>query len=231
VPTYPYISGQAAVLGAFAQLKKNFPPKVDADYLKRFAIAPANESYIISILRFLDLIDGDEGARRDENVEFFYGTDEAFQSGLEKRVREAYANLFDEMGNDALTADKTALAHWFRTSDKTSDLVGQRQASTFQTLAALAGHGDVPTARTSKTKKPAEATSAAKKPPVKESVAPKGSSKKANDDATKDRGGNSEQPKGSDVGLTVRIEVNLPPGGDAKTYDAIFASIKKHLMS
>jgi hypothetical protein len=152
VATYPYISGQAAVLGAFAQLKKNFPAKVDADYLKRFAIAPANESYIISILRFLDLIDGDEGARRDENVEFFYGTDEAFQSGLEKRVREAYANLFDEMGSDALTADKTALAHWFRTSDKTSDLIGQRQASTFQTLAALAGHGDVPTARASKTK-------------------------------------------------------------------------------
>lgn len=36
---------------------------------------------------------------------------------------------------------------------------------------------------------------------------------------------------GQDVGLTVRIEVNLPPGGDADTYDAIFASIKKHLMS
>ena len=33
------------------------------------------------------------------------------------------------------------------------------------------------------------------------------------------------------VGLTVRIEVNLPPGGDAQTYDAIFASIKKHLMT
>jgi len=26
-------------------------------------------------------------------------------------------------------------------------------------------------------------------------------------------------------------QVNLPPGGDANTYDAIFASIKKHLMS
>jgi hypothetical protein len=36
---------------------------------------------------------------------------------------------------------------------------------------------------------------------------------------------------GQEVGLSVRIEVNLPPGGDADTYDAIFASIKKHLMS
>lgn len=38
-------------------------------------------------------------------------------------------------------------------------------------------------------------------------------------------------PESSGVGLTVRIEVNLPPGGDASTYDAIFASIKKHLMT
>jgi hypothetical protein len=36
---------------------------------------------------------------------------------------------------------------------------------------------------------------------------------------------------GQDVALTVRIEVNLPAGGDDDTYDAIFASIKKHLMS
>jgi len=33
-----------------------------------------------------------------------------------------------------------------------------------------------------------------------------------------------------DVGLTVRIEVNLPPDGNSETYDAIFASINKHLM-
>jgi hypothetical protein len=41
----------------------------------------------------------------------------------------------------------------------------------------------------------------------------------------------SQVNNGQDVCLTVRIEVNLPPGGDADTYDAIFASIKKHLMA
>ena len=40
-----------------------------------------------------------------------------------------------------------------------------------------------------------------------------------------------DEKNGQGVGLTVRIEVNLPPGGDAGTYDAIFASIRKHLMS
>jgi hypothetical protein len=69
---YPYTSGQSAVTQTFAQLRRGFPTKVDAGYLQRFNIAPANESYIISILRFLELIDED-GGRKDENSKFFYG--------------------------------------------------------------------------------------------------------------------------------------------------------------
>src|SRR3954447_21358398 len=147
VPTYPYTSGQGAVAQTFARLRKGFPAKVDAGYLQRFGIATANESYIISILRFLDLIDEDGGSR-DKNTDFFFGGDEVFKPGLEKRLRDAYSQLFDEMGDDALTAERDALTNWFRAADKTSALVGQRQASTFQTLAALAGHGDVPASRT-----------------------------------------------------------------------------------
>jgi hypothetical protein len=115
---------------------------VDAGYLQRFGIAPANESYIISILRFLGLIN-EEGDRRDENADFLFGGDEVFKPGLEQTVRGAYSQLFDEMGDDALTAERDALTNWFRASDKTSSLVGQRQASTFQTLVALGGYGEV----------------------------------------------------------------------------------------
>jgi hypothetical protein len=32
------------------------------------------------------------------------------------------------------------------------------------------------------------------------------------------------------VGLTVRIEVNLPANGDQETYDRIFRSIRKNLI-
>jgi hypothetical protein len=61
--------------------------------------------------------------------------------------------VFDEMGDSALSAERGDLTHWFRAADKTSDLVGQRQASTFQTLAALAGHGELPSTRGRATKK------------------------------------------------------------------------------
>jgi hypothetical protein len=97
VPTFPYTSGQGAVGQTFAQLRKGFPPKVDAGYLKRFGIASANESYIIAILRFLEVIN-DDGERREETTEFFFAGDDGFKAGLEKRLRDAYSQVFDEMG-------------------------------------------------------------------------------------------------------------------------------------
>jgi hypothetical protein len=133
------------------------------------------------------------------------------------------------MGEDAFIAERDALTNWFRASDKTSALVGQRQASTFLTLAALAGHGNVPTRRSVSVSKNAAQSSARPKAP-KPKATTASSSKAATEGGSKSTGGSGATAT-SDVGLTVRIEVNLPPGGDANTYDAIFASIKKHLMS
>jgi hypothetical protein len=236
VPNYPYSSGQTAVVQAIAQLRKGFPGKVDAGYLQRFQIAPANESYIISILRFLGLVD-EEGNRVEDSTGYFFGNDDTFRPGLETAVRDKYAQLFDEMGDAALTASKDDLTHWFRHADKTSELVGQRQAATFLTLAAMAGHGEVPTVRgTGSRKGTAAAGDATKKTTAKKAAPPKKTVETPGDGGGSGNGGGSGDGKrktqnGEDVGLTVRIEVNLPPGGDADTYDAIFASIKKHLMS
>lgn len=231
MPNYPYISGQGALVGAFTQLRKGFPAKVDAGYLQRFNIAPANESYVISILRFLGLIDED-GSKVEDNTHYFYGNDEAFKEGLENTLRTAYSQLFGEMGDAALEADKSNLAHWFRASDKTSDLVGNRQASTFQTLAALAGHGELSARATAATKKSAAAPNGTAKKTTTKKAAKKAAEPPADGDGGAGGGdGKVKLQNGQDVGLTVRIEVNLPPGGDADTYDSIFASIKKHLMS
>jgi hypothetical protein len=35
----------------------------------------------------------------------------------------------------------------------------------------------------------------------------------------------------NDFGLTVRIEINLPAGGDQQTYDRIFKSIRENLLN
>jgi hypothetical protein len=232
LPNYPYISGQSGLVQAVTQLRKGFPPKIDAGYLQRFNIAPANESYVISIVRFLGLIDED-GNKVEDNAQYFYGNDESFKSGLEAALRSAYSQLFDEMGDSAFAADRADLTHWFRASDKTSDLVGQRQASTFQTLAGLAGHGEVPVARVNSGKKAANGTRGAARKATAGSATPRKqvATPTPKADPQNVSGATGRAQISHDVGLTVRIEVNLPPGGDSDTYDAIFASIKKHLMS
>lgn len=223
MPTYPYIPAPGAVVKAFEQLRKSFPGKVDAPYLKRNKIAASNESYLIGVLRFLGLID-EEGNRQDGRVEFFYGSEEKFQAGVDALLRDAYKQLFDEMGDDVFSRSREDLGHWFRSADKTTELVGKRQAATFHALAALAGHTDMPQSRpSSSASKPrsAEPRRRTSETARKEAVGPKPSTEVTTSHAVHSR---------SDVGLTVRIEVNLPAGGDADTYDAIFASIKRNLI-
>lgn len=228
MPNYPYISGQKALVAAFNQLRKSFPSKVDAGYLKRFKIAPSNESYVINILRFLNLV-SEDGTQDSDKTAYFFKGDADFNAGLEGSIRQAYADLFSEMGDGAITASRDELMQWFRGADKTTDLVGGRQASTFRTLLALAGHGDPPVA--------SEATSRPNGGRSRESAKRKTTPRSA---PKPPAGGGAEDqlpPKPLEhnapqkMGLTVRIEVNLPVGGDADTYDSIFASIRKHLIS
>lgn len=224
MPTYPYTSGAQAVVKTLDQLRKSFPAKVDAAYLQRFQIAPSNESYVIGIIRFLGLID-DEGNRQDDKIDFFHGSDVKFQAGMDALLREAYAELFAEMGEEAYKSERDSLGYWFRGADKTSDLVGKRQAGTFLALASSAGKAEAAPARTSASTPRPRAASPAIGSTIKKAKA----SKATTSDATTP----VQVPPGdtrTDVGLTVRIEVNLPAGGDADTYDAIFASIKRHLI-
>ena len=90
MPNYPYASGQSAIVQTFSQLRKGFPSKVDAGYLQRFNIAPSNESYIISILRFLGLIE-EGGNRVEDTTGYFFSNDDSFKSGLEGTLRTAYS--------------------------------------------------------------------------------------------------------------------------------------------
>lgn len=55
-------------------------------------------------------------------------------------------------------------------------------------------------------------------------------------DSQKDAISGAEKPAvgtsslGGVVGLTVRVEINLPAGGNKETYDAIFKSIRENLI-
>ncbi len=206
-----------------AYLRKNFPATVTSETVKKFGLAPQNESYIINALQFIGIID-QEGKRTEPGHQVFLLGDDEFPKAFEGLLRAAYSDLFETRAEDAWTMTKPQLTGYFRATDKTSEIIGSRQAGVFVMFRALAGHE--PSAETA-TAKPANMKSKQPKPKaatVKQSKAagaekPKGPIVDVN-------GGNSRR----DMALTVRIEINLPAGGSKETYDNIFKSIRANLI-
>lgn len=222
--SHPYISGAGNITQMIGFLRKNFPTTVTSDTVKKLGLASKNESYVINVLQFLGLID-EQGKRIDAGHEVMTKHDESeFQSAFEGIVKKAYSDLFDLRGDDAWTMNKDQLIGYFRSADKTSDVIGSRQAGVFVALRELAGHVTEQSQATPKTK----AASTAK---------PKGPAKKAKpveqktQDQVVDQAASSPPLKTQkgDIALTVRIEINLPAEGTQETYDAIFKSIKANL--
>jgi hypothetical protein len=221
--THPYISGGGSLAAAINQFRKTFPTSVTAETLKKLNIAPNNESYLINILRFIGVIDDDGNRTAAAQTTFSKHQDEEFHRAFEGLIKTAYKELFELHGDEAWKLDEDALISFFRNTDSTSAVVGKRQAGTFEALASFAGHGEAPLPKTGKAK-----TGSNDKP-----AKPKAKTATVSPAAPTPNppSGNTDPPAQSPVGLTVRIEVNLPAGGDQETYDRIFRSIRENLLN
>lgn len=210
---HPYSPTPGGITAAITQFRNSFPPTVNAETLRQLAIAPKNESYVINVLRFIGAIDKD-GRQTEKAATVFYQSGAEFQKSFEEMIKVAYKHLFALYKDEAWKLSPDKLVSFFRSKDKTTALVGKLQAATFQLLAGLGGHGAVaesPATKTSSKTKPAR--------PKAEKMKPNGAPP------------TREQKGARDFGLTVRIEVNLPPAGDQETYDRIFRSIRENLLN
>jgi len=213
--SHPYIPSAGILVQSFSQFRKMFPAHVDAETLKKLHIAPNNESVIISTLRFLGFLDEEGNKTTRANDIFLKHKDRDFEPALGEAVKEAYSKLFNELGDEPWSASRSTLISFFRISDETSELTAKRQAITFETLSSLSGHRETPSGKVSGVSKDKKLTK-------------------------KDKSGKSQNNKGTDpgegklppdIGLTVRVEINLPASGDQETYDRIFQSIRKNLLN
>jgi hypothetical protein len=215
---HPYAS-PGAVTAAVNQFRKSFPVTISADTLRKLSIAPNNESYVINTLRFIGAIDS-EGNKTEKATNTFNQHElAAFQKAFGEMVKTAYVELFKLHSDAAWGLQPDSLISFFRTNDQTSDTVGRRQASTFQALAGLAGH---------------EETSAPQKQSTKPKDAKHGNAKVSVREPHRsigDKVTSTGSVQQKEVGLTVRIEVNLPAAADQKTYDMIFRSIRENLLN
>ncbi|MGP1253418.1 MAG: DUF5343 domain-containing protein [Kiloniellales bacterium] len=221
---HPYISSGGPLVQAITQFRKSFPSTVDASTLKKLGIASNNESYLINIFKFLNLIN-DESAKTDKAAKaFVIHKDEDFQKAFSEIVSSAYSELFELHNQDAWTLDDESLITYFRQTDESTEIVGKRQALTFKALAGLSGKRELSTPRTTSPKKSSGDTP--KKPAVEKKTKARSAASQQENIVT------PFEPKSHDpgFGLTVRVEINLPADGSQATYDRIFKSIRENLI-
>lgn len=219
---HPYIPASGYLVQVINYFRKSPPATVTSDTLKKLGFAPKNESYVLNILRFLELID-QEGNKTELASKIFSQHDNtAFSKEFGKLVMKAYNDLFELHRDNAWSLGTDALITFFRSSDETTALVGKLQASTFRLLAAFSGHGEIPKPKAS-TSKPSADT------PKKKAAKTKATSTKEPISLSADQTNSGRRI--NNVGLTVRVEVNLPADGDQETYDRIFRSIRENLLN
>lgn len=230
---HPYMSGTAGLIKAVQQLRRSFPAQVTADTLKKLGIAPNNETYVLNILRFVGVLDA-ESKKDSRAASVFNKHDDAeFQGGFAALVEAAYAGLFDLYGDSAWSLPADKLIAYFRNTDHTSAIVGRRQASTFQALAALSGQTDE-TARSApqKIKRSESAPVKAAKPSKTKPVVMPASSSEVPTTSIEPLPTSAKPAQSSGgMALTVRVEINLPASSDQETYDRIFKSIRENLLN
>lgn len=214
----------------FLQFRKMFPAKVDASTLQKLSLAPKNEAAVINTLKFLGFLDDDCKKTNHANETFLKHNDDEFSVALAERVQTAYSEIFENFGAAAWETDRETLISFFRVHDETSPITATRQAITYETLASLSGHREAIQVRAIKPKSTSKTSSS------QSSKSKAQSQSKDNTEGLDSTAANSAsklemQSSSPGLGLTVRIEINLPAQGDQETYDRIFQSIRKNLIN
>ena len=176
------------------------PPKFTVAHLKGLGFKSSNDLGIIPVLKDLKFLSAD-GAPTQRYQD--YRDHSKSKAVMAEALREAYADLFhiSERPGDA---DRAAIKGKFKSAHNVSDQIANLQTATFYSLLKLA---DLNAAI------PAPAVVASAKKSIQE-----------------------DKPAGSQPFLTnlpnlrYNIEVHLPATKDIDVYNAIFKSLKEHLI-
>jgi hypothetical protein len=224
--SHPYISGPGNITQMIGFLRKSFPATVTSETVKKLGLANNAESYVINALHFLGIID-EAGKRTEKGREIFaHHDDDAFAKAFAGMVKTAYKELFELRADAAWTMPKDELITFFRRTDKTSEVIGTRQAAVFQAIRGLAGYeGSGVAQRVGGANKPANKATKQKVAKVEKASISTTAASAAAEPVVHFKPGRKE------MALTVRVEINLPAEASAETYDNIFKSIKANLLN
>lgn len=180
------------------------PDKFTVAHLKGIGFKSSNDQGIIPLLKDLKFLTADGTPTKRYHD---YRDKSKSRQVLGEALRETYEDLFHIKEHPA-DADRQAIIGRFKSVHNATDAVAERQAMTFFAFLKLA---DI-TAKTKHPAKPAEGTTEVEQKaetPVKSAT---------------------EFRPLPFSGLRYNIEIHLPATKDVEVYNAIFKSLKEHLL-
>jgi len=182
------------------------PDKFTVKWLEQQGFTSSADRLVVGILKSLGFIDS---TGKPLQRYFDYLDQTQGKRVLAEAIREAYSDLF-KLNKNAQTMTKTDLKNKLKTltEGQLTDAVLDKMVTTFQNLVKRADFSALPTALSEVDK--SEETKTQRKP---ESDKP------------------SPGPRQRSLAdLVYNIQIHLPESRDATVYDAIFRSLKEHLL-
>lgn len=194
------------------------PDKFTLRFLEDLGFKSTNDRLIIPMLKALQFID-DNGAPTQRYFDFLDDSRSAYI--LADGIKDAYEDLY-RLNKRAHTLSKTDIVGKLRslTEGKKSDAVIDNMARTFLAISKLADFGEEKASRSGARPK--------NLPPEQEKLVEQ-TVKSIETEAEGSTG--TQTPVGRLIDtVTYRIEIVLPAVRDKAVYDAIFRSLKEHLL-
>jgi Family of unknown function (DUF5343) len=191
------------------------PSKFTVDHLKGIGFTSSNDRAIIPLLKDLGFLTAD-GTPTKRYLE--YRDPSRSKRVLGEALREAYEEIF-HINEHPSKADRAAIQGKFKSTLNVGDRVSEVQTMTFLALLDLA---DISSSGAAS----AQPTSSDR------SLASDGEQRRSADATEDDEEDRRTQRRrtADQVQLRYNIEIHLPPTKDIEVYNAIFKSLKEHLL-
>lgn len=184
------------------------PKKFTIAHLRSIGFKSSNDQGVLAVMKELGFL-ADDGTPLQRYHD--YRDQSRSKSVMAQALRESYEGMF-HISERPTDGDRASIEGKFKSEHNVSDVVAQRQAATFLALLQLADLD-------------AEDPGAS----GDEASRPKGNQSVVND---QNGVGQKEQAKTPpNVSLRYNVEVHLPATKDIEVYNAIFKSLREHLLN
>jgi hypothetical protein len=188
------------------------PDKFTTEHLKKIGFPSSNDRALIGVLKDLKFI-SESGTPTQRYHD--YRNSSRSKNILGEALKEAYSDIF-HINEKPSQADRPAITGLFKSTHNVSDQIAGFMANTFLSLLSMADisgtHKALPKKETEKPKKEDEHQQGDEPPPPPNSY-----------------NGNGTFPLIPN--LRYNIEIHLPASKDIEVYNAIFKSLKEHLLN